>query len=311
MHYSYHFGHFCKKTGAVVLCAALMITAAPVSARADASVTAQAPDRIEEIISSMTLQEKAGQMIIADFRTWNEEPQKEGSDAVPVTVLPGELEEAIRRDQFGGVILLAENCSENAPLIRLVRQMQMAILDGDGAFPVPLLVSADQEGGTVSRLGQGCIWPGNMALTATGDPENAELAARTLGNELAALGINTDFAPVMDVNNNPYNPVIGTRSFGDDPQTVSEYGCAFLEGLKETGTITALKHFPGHGDVDTDSHTGFPVQEKTYEELKECELIPFQAAIDAGADMVMTAHIQYSGIDSRTYTSISTGEEVY
>jgi hypothetical protein len=136
-------------------------------------------------------------------------------------------------------------------------------------------------------------------------------AARTLGGEIAALGINTDFAPVMDVNSNPRNPIIGTRSFSDDPQTVSTYGVSFVEGLKETGTITALKHFPGHGDVATDSHTGFPVQEKTYDELKECELVPFQAAIDAGADMVMTAHIQYPSVDSRTYTSTSTGEEVY
>lgn len=284
-----------------------MISAVPVSASAGDA----AQDRVQTIIDGMTLQEKAGQMIIADFRNWNEDPQNEESEAVPVTVLPEEVEEAIRRDHFGGVILFAENCTENESVIRLVRQMQTANLEGECAFPVPLLVSIDQEGGAVARLGQGCIWPGNMALTATGDPENAKLAARTLGGELAALGINTDFAPVMDVNNNPANPIIGTRSFSDDPQIVSAYGAAFLDGLKEAGMITALKHFPGHGDVATDSHTGFPVQEKTYEELKECELVPFQAAIDAGADMVMTAHIQYPSVDSRTYTSTSTGEEVY
>ena len=294
-----------KKCAAAFLGAALMLSAAA------APVGAAEPDRIDEILDSMTLQEKAAQMIIADFRTWNEDPQNEESEAVPVTVLPEEVEEAIRRDHFGGIILFAENCSENEPLVRLVSQMQIANLEGECANPVPLLIAIDQEGGAVARLGQGCIWPGNMALTATGDPENAKLAARTLGGEIAALGINTDFAPVMDVNSNPRNPIIGTRSFSDDPQTVSTYGVSFVEGLKETGTITALKHFPGHGDVATDSHTGFPVQEKTYDELKECELVPFQAAIDAGADMVMTAHIQYPSVDSRTYTSTSTGEEVY
>lgn len=294
-----------KKCAAAFLGAALMLSAAA------APVGAAEPDRIDEILDGMTLQEKAAQMIIADFRTWNEDPQNEESEAVPVTVLPEEVEEAIRRDHFGGIILFAENCSENEPLVRLVSQMQIANLEGECANPVPLLIAIDQEGGAVARLGQGCIWPGNMALTATGDPENAKLAARTLGGEIAALGINTDFAPVMDVNSNPRNPIIGTRSFSDDPQTVSTYGVSFAEGLKETGTITALKHFPGHGDVATDSHTGFPVQEKTYDELKECELVPFQAAIDAGADMVMTAHIQYPSVDSRTYTSTSTGEEVY
>lgn len=307
MHNSHYFSHCFKKYAAAILGAALMISAVPVPASAGDA----AQDRVQTIIDGMTLQEKAGQMIIADFRNWNEDPQNEESEAVPVTVLPEEVEEAIRRDHFGGVILFAENCTENESVIRLVRQMQTANLEGECAFPVPLLVSIDQEGGAVARLGQGCIWPGNMALTATGDPENAKLAARTLGGELASLGINTDFAPVMDVNNNPANPIIGTRSFSDDPQIVSAYGAAFLDGLKEAGMITALKHFPGHGDVATDSHTGFPVQEKTYEELKECELVPFQAAIDAGADMVMTAHIQYPSVDSRTYTSTSTGEEVY
>ena len=267
-------------------------------------------DRIGQIIAGMTMQEKVGQMIMADFRTWNENPEDEESEAVPVTELRKEIRDAISRDRFGGIILFAENCAGNEQTLRLVNEMQKANQETQSDYAVPLLIAADQEGGGVARLGEGTRWIGNMALTATGDPANAGTAAGCIGEELSLLSINTDFAPVLDVNNNPANPVIGPRSFSDDPAVVAEYGVRYLQGLMDTGTIVSLKHFPGHGDVAVDSHTGFPVLEKTYEELKECELIPFQAAIDAGADMVMTAHIQYPKIETRTYTSTGTGEEV-
>lgn len=272
--------------------------------------TAAASERINKILAGMTLEEKAGQMVIADFRNWRENP-KDNSAAVNVTDLPEAVKEAIRNDYFGGIILFAENCTENDKTLALVNQMQLANAESGRANPIPLLIAIDQEGGAVTRLGEGTVWPGNMALAATGDPANAKTAAYGIGTELKALGINTDFAPVVDVNNDPRNPVIGVRSFSDDPAVVREYGVSFLAGLQESGTISSLKHFPGHGDVETDSHTGFPVVDKTYDELKKCELIPFQAAIDAGADMVMTAHIQYPKIDNRTYTSISTGGKVY
>lgn len=273
--------------------------------------TAAAAGRASEILTGMTLEEKAGQMIIADFRSWKKNPEDENSAAANVTELPEAVEEAIRNDYFGGIILFAENCTENDKALALVGQMQQANAKSARVNPIPLLIAIDQEGGAVTRLGEGTVWPGNMALAATGDPENAKAAAYGIGTELKALGINTDFAPVVDVNNDPRNPVIGIRSFSDDPEVVKEYGLRFLAGLQESGTISSLKHFPGHGDVETDSHTGFPVVDKTYDELKECELIPFKAAIDAGADMVMTAHIQYPQIDDRTYTSTSTDEEVY
>ena len=150
-----------------------------------------------------------------------------------------------------------------------------------------------------------------MALAATGDPENARKMANIYGTELSLLGINADYAPVLDVNNNPNNPVIGVRSFSDSPEIVSEYGSKYIEGLHETGTIVTLKHFPGHGNTDTDSHTGFPVINSSLDDLRACELIPFQKAIDSGADMIMTAHIQYPQIEKETYTSKSTGEKVY
>ncbi len=273
--------------------------------------TQQDLDRIGEIIENMTLEEKIGQMIMADFQIWNENPEEEDSEAVPVTSLNDEIREAIARDRFGGILLFECNCPGNEQTLELVTQMQEANAASDRDFPIPLLIATDQEGGIVARLGEGIRGIGNMAITATGDEDNAYTAASWIGQQLQALSINVDFAPVVDVNNNPGNPIIGVRSFSDDPEVVSGYGVRFLEGIKDTGTICALKHFPGHGDVATDSHTGFPILNKTYEELKECELIPFQAAIDAGADMVMTAHIQYPKIEKETCRSLSTGKEVF
>lgn len=166
---------------------------------------------------------------------------------------------------------------------------------------IPMFIATDQEGGTVSRLATGTQMPGNMALGATRDPQLTKQAALVMGNELKALGINTDFAPVLDVNVNPANPVIGVRSFSSDPQLVSMMGTAFIDGLHEAGVLSALKHFPGHGDTAIDSHIGLPVIDKSLEELWQCELIPFKAAIEQGADMVMTAHICYPQIENETY----------
>ncbi len=140
---------------------------------------------------------------------------------------------------------------------------------------------------------------------------NAEMMAAIYGRELELLGINADFAPVMDVNSNPKNPVIGVRSFSDAPEVVSRYGISYMEGLHSANTIATLKHFPGHGNTDIDSHTGLPRIDISYDELKAFELAPFQAAIDAGADMIMTAHIQYPQIETGTYASVSTGEEIH
>ncbi|MBO5552047.1 MAG: beta-hexosaminidase, partial [Lachnospiraceae bacterium] len=217
------------------------------------------------------------------------------------------IREDIRKHNYGGAILYAQNYKDAEQSLKLIADIQQTAVDSGS---VPLIVGTDQEGGRVSRLGFGTSGVGNMALSATGNAENAKKMAQIYGNELSLLGVNTDFAPVVDVNDNPNNPVIGDRSFSDDPEIVSAYGIAYMEGLKDTGTIATLKHFPGHGNTDTDSHTGFPCIQSSYEELKKSELIPFQKAIDAGADMIMTDHIQYPEIEKQTYTSITTGEEV-
>lgn len=274
---------------------------------------------IETILNGMTLEEKVGQMMLVSFRVWKEMPETGSEDnatvenaeveipEVNVTELNDEIRQCLHDYHFGGTALFAENCRDAEQVLRLVADLQAENQAGGG---LPLLVAVDQEGGTVSRLGFGTSGTGNMALAATGDPENARAMAAIYGAELSALGINADFAPVMDINANPNNPVIGVRSFSDDPQTVSAFGDAFIDGLHSAGTIVTLKHFPGHGNTDVDSHTGLPCIDRSYDELKAVELLPFQAAIDAGADAVMTAHIVYPQIETGTHISASTGEEI-
>ena len=267
----------------------------------------------DEMISQMSLEEKIDQMMLVSYRTWKEVPEAaaEAGDDIPatnITELNDEIRGALREHHYGGVLLFGENCKDVNQTLSLVSDMQQTNLSGGG---LPLLVATDQEGGNVARIGFGTTGVGNMALAATGRPDYAKSMASIYGEELSLLGINTDFAPVMDVNNNPANPVIGVRSFSDSPEVAAEYGISYMEGLHETGTIATLKHFPGHGNTDTDSHTGFPCISSSYEELKQFDLIPFQKAIDAGADMIMTAHIQYPQIETETYQSTSTGEDVF
>ena len=272
---------------------------------------------IDEILAHMSLRDRIGQMMCVSFRIWADEEKSTENTAenaekedkeINITELNDELRGFLKEYHPGAAIFFSENLNDPEQTLRLTADMQTAMAESGG---VPLIISTDQEGGFISRVSYGTSGPGSMAIAATGNPENAKRMGAIYGEELSLLGINTDYAPVMDINNNYMNPVIGIRSFSDDPETVSAYGLAFMEGLRESGTIVTLKHFPGHGSTDTDSHTGFPKIENSYEELKQFELIPFQKAFDAGADMIMTAHIQYPNIEKETYTSASTGEQVY
>ena len=267
----------------------------------------EAGDAIEGIVAGMSLRDKLAQMMFLCPRTWKEDPSSD-APAENITTLNDYTRQFLADHRFGGILLYGENCVDAAQVLRLVADMQAANQSGGG---LPMLMAVDQEGGNVSRLGFGTSGTGNMTITATGNPDNARAMGRVFGEELALLGLNTDFAPVVDINDNPANPVIGVRSFGDDAAVVSEYGCAFMGGLQDTGTIVSLKHFPGHGNTDVDSHTGLPLVDRSHDELMANELVPFKAAIDAGADMVMTAHIQYPQLEKQTYKSITSGEEVY
>ncbi len=162
----------------------------------------------------------------------------------------------------------------------------------------PLLIGADQEGGQLMAIGEGTTpLPGNMALGAAGSTELARKAGEVLGRELSAMGINMNYAPCCDVNINPRNPVIGTRSFGEDPRQVAAMAAAMVEGIQSQGVAAVAKHFPGHGDTSSDSHLGLPSLPHSLERLQSVEFLPFQAAIDADVKLTMSAHIAMPAID--------------
>jgi beta-N-acetylhexosaminidase len=162
----------------------------------------------------------------------------------------------------------------------------------------PLLIAADQEGGQLMAIGNGTTpLSGNMALGATGSPQLARKAGAVLGRELAAMGVNVNYAPSCDVNINPHNPVIGIRSFGEDPTAVAKLSAAMIAGIQSQGVAASAKHFPGHGDTDGDSHHGLPSVPHTLERLQGVEFPPFQAAIAADVKLMMTAHLALPAID--------------
>ncbi len=198
---------------------------------------------------------------------------------------------------WGGVILFAKNIADEAQLIELTGYLQQI---SERSLPsLPLLIGADHEGGIVTRFNFPSMTPlcGNMALGATGNAEYARQAARICAVELRKLGINTDFAPDLDVNNNPQNPIIGARSFGESPELVADLGRAFIRGLREGGIIATAKHFPGHGDTSWDSHRSLPTIPHSMERLERIELKPFKAAILEDVDLIMTAHIIFPALE--------------
>lgn len=264
-----------------------------------------AESKAERYLASMTTEDKIAQMIMPAFRyTVNAQGKK-----VEVTEITDDIADSLKKHSYSGVILFGQNTPTNEGTTRLTDSLQKANLSG-GDRP-QLLITIDQEGGSVTRLSQGTMTPGNMSLGAINDLSVTEEIATTIGNELKAVGVNADFAPDVDVNNNPANPVIGVRAFSDDANIVAKHSKVFVEALNNTGVISTLKHFPGHGDTDVDSHSGLPSINKTYDELKQNELIPFEACIDAGAQMIMTAHIVFPKIEKSTYVSKQTGENIF
>ena len=284
---------------AILLCACGASPA--VSETSAAEITED--EAVSRIMEKMTLRQQAGQMLVIAMRTWTDD-----TGSAPVTELNDELRETLKDVQPGGVILFSENIETAEQTRQLTADIQDTVYEAVG---IGALIGADQEGGYITRLIMGTDFSGNMALAATGKPELAQQTASLIGEELAALGMNTDFAPDADINNNPANPVIGIRSFSDDPNITAEYAAAFSEGLKESGIVACAKHFPGHGNTDTDSHTGLPLVECSREEMEAQELVPFRKLAESGVPMIMTAHIQYPQIETQTYSSVADGQEVY
>ncbi|MFI6828609.1 glycoside hydrolase family 3 N-terminal domain-containing protein [Kribbella sp. NPDC050241] len=261
------------------------------------TTTAQAgTDRwVRETLRRMTLEQKVGQLFVC----YAYGPTADTADARNTSLYgvatPAEV---VRKFHLGGVIYFAWTDSVKDPqqIARLSNGLQGAALGDTG---VPLQISTDQEHGVVFRVGPPATqFPGAMALGATRSAEYARQAAGIGGRELKAVGITTDFAPVADVNVNPLNPVIGVRSFSSDPAVVAALTAEQVKGYQRDGRIVSTaKHFPGHGDTATDSHTGIPVISHTLEEWTRIDRPPFEAAIRAGIESIMTAHIVVPALD--------------
>ena len=257
--------------------------------------------RVDQIINGMSLKQKVTQMLMVDFRKWGDT----NASAKDFEVMNDEVYKIIEEYDFGSIILFANNIKTTDKTFELVTKMQEAATNDGG---IAMLISADQEGGSVYRLGSGTALPGNMALGAAGDPYYSYAAGTIIGSELSVLGINTNLAPVVDVNNNANNPVIGLRSYSDDADIVGTLASASIKGMAEYNVIGCAKHFPGHGDTATDSHYGLPSVDKSKEVLMENELKPYKIAIEQGIEMIMTAHILYPQLDNSTIVSNKTGE---
>ncbi|QRX92387.1 glycoside hydrolase family 3 protein [Streptomyces noursei] len=256
-------------------------------------------DRLRRLISRMTPEEKAGQLFV--MRVYGHsatDPDPADAEANRKELGVSNAAELIATYHVGGIIYFgwAHNTRDPYQVAELSNGIQEAA--ADLRVPVPVLISTDQEHGIVARIGTpATLLPGAMALGAGGSVEDARTAGRISGQELLAMGVRQDYAPDADVNVNPANPVIGVRSFGADPQAVARMVTAQVHGYQGAGVAACAKHFPGHGDTDTDSHVGLPYIHHSAQEWERLDAPPFKAAIAAGIDSVMTAHIVVPALD--------------
>jgi len=214
---------------------------------------------------------------------------------------PDDLRKLIAEFDLAGVIFFARNIVEPRQVAELSRECASLARDW------PLWVSVDQEGGRVARLKAPFTeWPPAVTLGRSGDEALAERFASALAAELRAVGINLDFAPVLDVHTNPANPVIGDRALADDPELAGRLGAAVIRGLQKAGVAACGKHFPGHGDTHLDSHEALPIVEHDRKRLDAIEFVPFRRAIAEGVATIMTAHVLVPAIDEHHIASFST-----
>jgi beta-N-acetylhexosaminidase len=241
--------------------------------------------------SGMTLEEQIGQVLAVGFHETTPSP---------------DIIDLIQKHHIGNIILFSRNIQNIQQIRELTHSLQM--IAKEAGHRSPLLISIDHENGTTRRFGQSATtFPGNMTLGAIDSEQITYDIALATGRELKALGINMNLAPVVDVNNNPANPIIGTRSFGEDPHQVARLGAAMVRGYQAAGIVTTLKHFPGHGDTSVDSHLALPIIPYTMERLTAIELVPFKSCIEAGADSVMIGHMYLPALmqDEMTPSTVS------
>lgn len=228
----------------------------------------------DSVLAELTLEQKIGQLFIT--RLYGNFMNEHEDEFYEVTRL-------IKEGLVGGILFFQGDVYGQANLTNAYQS----------SAKIPLWVTQDMEFGAAMRVEGTTRFTPAMGITATGSPVNAFIKGKVTAKEAKALGVHQIFAPVMDVNNNPENPVINVRSFSEDPRIVAEYGVAFLRGVQSEGVIATAKHFPGHGDTDVDSHLALPVVAEPYSRLSEIELIPFRAAVESGIRSVMSAHVAY------------------
>jgi beta-N-acetylhexosaminidase len=220
------------------------------------------------------------------------------------TTPSADVKHLVRDLGVGHVILFARNVDRPEQVAELVRELQE--IARDAGHDRPLLVAVDQEGGRVARLREPwTVWPPLRAVGRAGDEETARRMGRALAHELSACGIRCDFAPVVDVDTNPANPVIGDRAFSDDPEVVARLGAAMIDGLQRGRVAACAKHFPGHGDTDLDSHLDLPAVDHSRTRLEDVELRPFRKAIEAKVATIMTAHVLVRELDDQLPATLS------
>lgn len=241
--------------------------------------------KIVEKIDKMTLDEKIGQMILSGFNG---------------TCFNEELNTLLNDLKVGGVILFSRNIEDSKQLKKLTSD----IIDTNQ--DIPFFISIDEEGGRVSRLPKDIKkFESSKSIGDRGDEKYAYENGREIGRILKNHNINMNFAPVLDIYSNPKNTVIGDRAFGDNEKVVSSMGIATMKGLRDENIIPVVKHFPGHGDTEIDSHLGLPIVEKNLKQLNELELIPFNKAIENGVGAVMVSHILIKEIDDKYPATLS------
>lgn len=267
------------------------ISTLTVSCASNAAKAKIDPNLIENQLKEMTLREKVGQLFCVRPEAFDVALEWDTYTKIASYELQ-EVNEQMKKVNAeypaGGIILFAHNIKDEPQLAAFMENLKA--FNGDPLFYV------DEEGGRVARIGNNSAFPVEKfppmgEIGKTGDTKNALRAGKVIGQYLRKYGFDVDLAPVADVNTNPKNPVIGPRAFSENPQVAAGMVTAFLKGLEEEGVAGCVKHFPGHGDTQTDSHYGYAQTGKTWEEMLSCEMVTFKAAIAADVPMIMTAHI--------------------